>query len=183
MSGGGDSLLLGVLSWGVYPAWLLAGAADWWCHRRTLIHRTSGARESWLHLVMYAQVALPVVAALFLRVNLLLLGSMLACVLAHFACSLWDTTYSQPRRYISPVEQQVHSFLEMLPLFALVLVLLLHWGELGSWEWRLVPREPEVSGSTLALVLAPLAAALALIAEELWRCHHPGRLQFGTEAS
>src|SRR4051812_21500107 len=123
------------------PLWLLAGFGDWWCHRRTLIHRTSGPRESVLHLVLYLVIAVPLALGLFLRINAPLLVFMVACVCAHSAIALWDSSYSQPRRYISPVEQMIHSHLEMLPVFALGLVLVLHWDAVVNPDWSLVARQ------------------------------------------
>jgi hypothetical protein len=49
--------------------WLLAGVADWACHRRTGLERTTGVKESLLHLLMIAQVGLGVLAVLFLEIN------------------------------------------------------------------------------------------------------------------
>ena len=91
------------------PLWLLAGFGDWLCHRRTSIQRTAGARESAFHLVLYLVIAVPIVLGLFLEVSTTLLVFMVLCVLAHSAVSFWDTSYAQPRRYISPVEQMIHS--------------------------------------------------------------------------
>jgi hypothetical protein len=34
------------------------------------------------------------------------------------AAPLWDVSYAIERRYVSPLEQHVHSFLEMMPLMA-----------------------------------------------------------------
>ena len=35
-----------LLMYGVMPLWIVAGLADWWCHRRTGIERTSGLRRA-----------------------------------------------------------------------------------------------------------------------------------------
>lgn len=165
-----ESLLVALLVWGAFPLWLIAGGADWLCHRASLIHRTSGVRESAMHLVMFAQIALPIVAALFLRLNALLLVICCVAVLAHMATTLLDTSYSQPRRHISPIEQQVHSYLEMLPLFALAIVLVIHAGEWRDPEWRFAVREtPLPTVAVLSTLLALLVTAL-LIGEEIWRC-------------
>lgn len=167
-----DALWIGLLAWVVFPLWLAAGGADWLCHRATAIHRTSGVRESLLHLVMFAQIALPVVAALFLRLNALLLAVCGLAVLAHMATTLLDTSYSQPRRHISPIEQQIHSYLEMLPLFALGIVVVLHWDAWRTPEWRFVARDTALPGT--GVVLGALLVTLALILEELWRCRKSG---------
>lgn len=165
-----EPLLLALLVWGIFPLWLMAGGADWLCHRASRIDRTSGVRESLFHLVMFAQIALPVVAALFLRLNALMLVLCGAAVLAHMATTLLDTTYSQPRRHISPIEQQVHSYLEMLPLFAFAIVLVIHWGEWRQPEWRFAARETRLPTVAVAVTLVALLVTLILICEEIWRC-------------
>jgi hypothetical protein len=165
-----ESLLVSLLAWGIFPLWLAAGGADWLCHRRSRIEETSGTRESWLHVVAFFEIALPVAAALFLQMTALLIVVTGAAVLAHMATSLLDTSYSQPRRHISPLEQQVHSHLEMLPLFAFALVLVLHAGEWRDPVWRFVAREPPLPVAAVAATLLALLAALGMIVEEWWRC-------------
>src|SRR5436190_15486627 len=107
-------VLQALLVYGIFPLWLVAGAADWLCHRATGIERTAGPRESLFHMLLFAEVALPVLMILFLRVDALLLLIVALCVLGHFVTSLADTRYAQPRRHILPIEQMVHSFLDML---------------------------------------------------------------------
>jgi hypothetical protein len=152
------------------PAWLLAGFADWLCHRRTLIHRTAGARESMLHLLLYLLIALPIALGLFLEPTALLLALMAAFVVTHSAVSLWDTHYAQPRRFISPVEQLVHSHLEMLPMFGLALVILLEWDAVIHPSWTLAPRARVLPPAWTFGVLLALGPGLLLILEELQRC-------------
>jgi len=151
------------------PLWLLAGFGDWWCHRRTLIHRTSGARESVLHLLLYLVIAVPIVLGLYLQISALLLVFMAVCVCAHSAIALWDSSYSQPRRYISPVEQMIHSHLEMLPVFAFGLVAVLHWEAVANADWTLAAREHPLPGAWTSGVLLLLVPGLVLILEELAR--------------
>ena len=134
-----ETALQALLVFGLLPAWLAAGFADWLCHRKADIERTSGPRESRLHLLLQLEIAIPVIAALFFEINTLLLAFMTVAVLAHTATSLWDTYVAQPRRHISPVEQHVHSWLDMLPVFALVLVYTLHFPE-DPPDWTLRPR-------------------------------------------
>jgi hypothetical protein len=147
--------------------WLLAGFADWLCHRRTSIERTSGPRESALHLLLYLLIAVPLAAALFLEIGASMLAFMTAGVLAHMAVSLWDTSFALPRRHISPLEQQVHSYLEMLPAFALALVIVLHWEAVTHPVWLLSARAQPLPWS--GGVLIALLPGLLLIVEELAR--------------
>jgi len=39
----------------VVPLWIAAGLADWFCHRRTRIERTSGLTENAFHWVLLAE--------------------------------------------------------------------------------------------------------------------------------
>jgi hypothetical protein len=47
----------------------------------------------------------------------------------HELTTWFDLRYASSTREISPIEQQVHSFLEILPLAALILIVLLHWDQ------------------------------------------------------
>src|SRR6187455_1671073 len=60
-----DDILRTLLMYFVLPAWLAAGFADYLCHRAAHIERTSGWKESVLHLLQFAEMALPILAALF----------------------------------------------------------------------------------------------------------------------
>lgn len=151
------------------PLWLLAGLGDWLCHRRTLIERTAGSSESALHLVLYLLIAVPIALGLFLEVGASLLVFMVLCVAAHSAVSLWDTSYAQPRRFISPIEQLMHSHLEMLPVFALALVLVLHWDAVMDPEWSISSRKQPLPGAWSTAVLVALVPGLLMILEELAR--------------
>jgi hypothetical protein len=162
-------LLLGLLCL-MLGAWLLAGLGDWLCHRRTRIEATGGPGESALHLLLYLLIALPLVLALFLEIDATLLAVSAIAVVAHMAVSLWDTSFAQPRRHISPLEQQIHSYLEMLPLFALALAVVLHWNAVLDPDWSVSLRARPLPGAWTTGVLIGLSAGLALIVEELVRC-------------
>jgi hypothetical protein len=161
--------LWNLLGFGALPLWLAAGGADWLCHRRTRIEKTSGPAESRLHLLLHLEIAIPVLLALWFRITTLMLLLMALGVATHMFTSWWDTSVAQPRRFIAPIEQQVHSWLEMLPLFALVCVALLHLPELVSPRWTLEARaQPAPVGWRIAVV-AGFSGGLLLIAEEWWR--------------
>ncbi|MFL6797550.1 MAG: diguanylate cyclase [Xanthobacteraceae bacterium] len=167
-----------VLLYFVLPLWLIAGIADWLCHQATDIEHTSGAKESLLHLLLFAEVALPLLMCLFLEINALTFALIILAFLAHEATSLWDLSYSASRRYISPIEQHVHSFLEVVPLMAGAFVAVLHWpqfialfgfgNETASYalKWKETPLP-------VIYILPLLAAALMLellpYLVELWR--------------
>jgi hypothetical protein len=162
----------------IIPLWFLAGLADWLCHRATDIAHTTGAKESLLHLLMFAEIAVPLLACLFLEINAAIFLLMILAFLAHEATALWDVSYAVPRRTVSPIEQHVHSFLEMIPLMAGIIVAVRHWGQLLA----LFGLGPEPARFSIALkgdplpvlyIVLVLGAALFLellpYLEELWR--------------
>jgi hypothetical protein len=100
----------------VLPLWLAAGFADYLCHRASSIELTSGYKESLIHLLMFAEVAVPLLAAIFLEINALVIATMIAGFIAHQLTALWDVTFANDKRRVTPIEQQVHSFLELMPL-------------------------------------------------------------------
>ena len=121
-----------MLMYFVLPLWLLAGFADYLCHRASDIEHTSGAKESLLHLLLFAEMGVPGLAAIFLEINALIIAVMIICFLLHEATSFWDVSYATKLRDVTPLEQHVHSFLEMLPLMGLLLIAVLHWGQFLS---------------------------------------------------
>jgi hypothetical protein len=116
-----------VLMYFVLPLWLAAGFADYLCHRASHIETTTGAKESLLHLLQFAEMAVPILAAMFFQINALVILVMIVAFILHEATALWDLHYAAGKREITPIEQHVHSFLEMLPLMGLVMVVVLHW--------------------------------------------------------
>lgn len=121
------TLILGLMLWVLLPLWFLAGVADYLLHRRADIELTSGIGESRLHVLQAVEVGIPLLAGLFLEINSTVLVVMILFAVAHTATALWDASYSDPRRYISPLEQHVHSHLEYIPIVAVLLLVLLHW--------------------------------------------------------
>lgn len=163
----------------VLPLWLLAGISDWLCHRRTHIEQNAGMKESLIHILMFAEMGIPLLAALFLEINALVILLMMAGFLLHEATALWDVSYSSSARPISPVEQHVHSFLEMVPLMALLLVVSRYWEQtqalfgLGpatadfTLHWK---NEPLPGPYLVCLMIAIVLLAILPYAEELLRC-------------
>jgi hypothetical protein len=125
-------VLRGMLMYVVMPLWLAAGFADYLCHRAAHIERTSGWKESALHLLQFAEMALPVLAALLLEINAGIILLMIVCLVLHEATAIWDVRYANATREVPPVEQHVHSVLEMLPLTALLIVVALHWPQFAA---------------------------------------------------
>jgi hypothetical protein len=162
----------------IMPVWFLAGFADYLCHRATDIAHTTGPKESLLHLLMFGEIAIPLLMCLFLEINALVFAVMIAAFIAHEATALWDVSYAIDKRYISPFEQHVHSFLEMIPLMAGSFIVVLHWPQFialfgfGNEDarfdiaWKSEPLP-------LTYIFAVLGAALLFeflpYLEELWR--------------
>ncbi len=127
-----EDILRGMLMYFVLPLWLAAGFADYLCHRAAHIERTSGWKESALHLLQFAEMAVPVLAALFLEITSGVIALMIAFLILHEATAIWDVHYAAATREVTPTEQHIHSFLEMLPLMGLLLVIALYWTAFAS---------------------------------------------------
>src|SRR3982750_2950983 len=97
-----------ILMYFVLPVWVAAGFADYLCHRATNIETTSGPKESLLHLLQFAEMAVPTLAAIFLESNALIIRVMIACLILHEATAIWDVSYAYQLRTITPTEQHVH---------------------------------------------------------------------------
>lgn len=180
-----------ILLYFILPLWLAAGFADYLCHRASRIETTAGYKESLIHLLMFAEVAVPMLAAIFLEINALVIALMMAGFIAHQLTALWDISFANDRRYISPVEQQVHSFLELLPLTAMLIVIILHWpqflslwglgGETPRFAIALKP-DPLPSGYVATFLGAVLLFELLPYLEELlrgWRHQKSGESHGG----
>lgn len=159
----------------VLPLWVLAGLADWACHRRTRIELTGGLRESAFHWLMFLQMGLAVLAALFLEINaaVLVLGALL--FLAHEFTTWLELRYVVGRRELRPLEQMVHSFLELLPLAGLLLLAVLFFQGQGgadpgpAWTLRLKP-SPLPTGYLVAALCGVAGLNGLPLVEESWRC-------------
>jgi hypothetical protein len=173
-----DDIVRSMLMYFILPLWLAAGFADWLCHRASNIATTSGPKESVLHLLQFAEMAVPVLAALFLEINALIIAIMIVCLVLHEATAIWDVRYASATREVGPTEQHVHSFLEMLPLMGLLMIIVLHWQQFlalfgQSSEptgWELVWKQAPLPVTYIAAVLlAVLLFELLPYVEELIR--------------
>lgn len=108
-----------ILLYFLMPLWLAAGIADWFCHRASHIETTTGVKESLIHLLMFAEVGIALLAGLFLEINAGVILLMIVVFLLHEATALWDVSYAVTARRVSPLEQHIHSFLELIPLMAI----------------------------------------------------------------
>jgi hypothetical protein len=92
-----DPTLL-ILMYFVIPVWLLAGVVDWFCHRRSNIATTSGAKESFIHLLMFAEVGIPLILVLLCEVNGLIIAISILLFILHELTALWDVSYAVSKR-------------------------------------------------------------------------------------
>ena len=122
-----DDILRTLLMYFVLPAWLAAGFADYLCHRAAHIERTSGWKEfvPAPSAVRGNGAADPRCAISLAHTGIILL--MIVCLLLHQATAMWDVSYAAATREVKPIEQHVHSVLEMMPLTGLLMVIALHW--------------------------------------------------------
>jgi hypothetical protein len=169
-----------ILAYVVFPLAVAAGLADWACYRATGIGGSSGLKENLLHWLMFAELGLGVLAVAFLQVNAAVLLLVLGVFVVHEITVWADLRYSTPRRPVRPVEQMVHSFQELFPVLAWVLLAAAHWDQaLG-----LVGQAPADWGLRLKAQPLPLpalaagAAAVLLfnvlpLAQETWSCLRP----------
>ena len=161
----------------VLPLWITAGLADYFVIVRPALRRRQAPPELILHLVQFAPVGLPVTAALFLRINAGYFLFAFAFLVVHHIVAAVDLFYANPKRRIAPREQMVHSFLEIMPLTACLLLgvctgpsLWLFWAKALKLRSSRLPS----SHCSAGLIVVVLAAAFFLnflpYLEELWRC-------------
>ncbi|HEX2544660.1 MAG TPA: diguanylate cyclase [Ramlibacter sp.] len=178
-----------LLMYVVIPLWILAGFADWICHRRTNIEGTSGMKENVFHWVLLAQGAVAVIAMALLEVNALVLLLVFAVFLAHEFTTWLELHYTVPLRQVGPGEQMIHSFLELMPLVALALLAVMHWDQATSLLSESMPDfspylkdEPWPAQWLKYTALAVLLLNVLPLAEESWRCSRAAALRSRTPA-
>lgn len=145
-----------------YILWLCAGLADFTLHWREDLAHTSGWSESRLHLLQLALIGSGVMLWLYLQPSwpVLLLQTLL--VVAHAGVGYRDTRIAYPLRRIGPLEQHVHSVLDMAPWFALIALAGIGAAAMDGWNWRLALREPWPEAMAQLRMLLPAVALVAL---------------------
>jgi hypothetical protein len=116
----------------VLPLWVIAGFLDYLCHRASDIEHATGIRESLIHWLMVLEVAVPLVLAVFFRINALILTLMIVSLVVHEITGYLDLKIAMATRKVTIFEHQVHSVLEVLPFTAMLLVMALHWPQTQS---------------------------------------------------
>jgi hypothetical protein len=143
------SMLLDFVIWVLYPTWLLAGAGDYFAHRQTEIARTSGATESWMHLAQLACIAAAFCSAVLFEISLVIWTWMLVAVLLHSYLAYIDVSYTEGRRFISPFEQHVHGYLDVIPLVAVALLGIVYWPQIAAGGPQVDMRDSAAQGVLL----------------------------------
>lgn len=167
-----EVLLENLLWWGIYPLWLLAGSGDYLCHRRTDIEHTSGSTESWFHLLQFLTLLMAIAGGALLEPNALVFGGMVVAIVAHTVLAHLDVSYTDGRRYISPFEQLIHGFMDVLPLVAVAIFGVLHWSEIGAGLTGASFSLMRVDESRVWLLASFMVLAGVPIMEELVRTLH-----------
>ena len=116
----------------VIPLWIAAGLADWACHRATAIERTSGVVENAFHWVLLAEGGVGLLAVALLEPTAGVMLVVFASWLAHEVTTWIELRDTVPRREVRPVEQMIHSFMEILPLVMLVLLAAMRWEQVAA---------------------------------------------------
>ena len=168
----------------VVPVWLGAGLADWSRHRKTRIEATAGTHESAIHALMMTEAGLPALMGLFLEVNAGVLLAAYGAFVAHGLTAIWDVAYAEARRRVTPTEQHIHSFLEVVPLMAVGFLTVLHWDQARALvgvgparpKFALQRKRRPLSRGYVGGLLAALGAFVVLpYGEEFWRCYRVDR--------
>lgn len=173
------TLLGGFLAWVLYPLWLIGGAVDYLCHRRTDIQHTSGIQESWLHVAQFATMAVVFAAAVLLEITLPVIIALLGFVVAHTVLSFIDVSYTLGRRHISTSEQHAHGLLDVVPLVAVGLLAILNWHTLvgPSTDSAIRWKDDPLAVTDVAVLLGSFGVLAGGPVLEEWLRAHRARLK------
>lgn len=146
-----------------YLVWLAAGLGDFACHRRTDLPRTSGVAESVMHLLQIGVLGVAIVVGLAFELGPAIAWVLAGLVVVHSVLGYVDTRIAFGRkRVILPVEQHLHSVMDMAPVVAL------GWGVATSWPAAIagsavpVLRSPALPVEVWVAVLVPAALLCVL---------------------
>lgn len=155
-----------LLMYAVLPLLIAAAFFDWLCHRATKIEATSGLRENVVHWLMFGQIGTAVMVVAAFETNLAVLLWVGAAFALHELTVWLELRYTVDKREVRPIEQVVHSFMELLPLVAFALLVVL---AAPDFALRL-RREHWPAGYTFYTIAAVLLFNILPLAEETWRC-------------
>jgi hypothetical protein len=166
-----------VLAYVVLPLWVVCGFLDYLCHRATHVEQATGVRESLVHWLMLVEVSVPMLLAVFFRINALVIAVMLIALVAHEITGYYDLKVAMATRKVTAFEHQVHSALEILPLAAILLIMTLHWPQTlalfgagtQAADFSLAPKQIPRWGEIIPPGTAFIALAILPYLEELLR--------------
>ena len=146
-----------------YLLWLSAGLGDFICHRRTDLPHTSGVAESVAHLVQLGLLGVAIVLGLAFETNTTIALVLGALVAAHAVVGYIDTRIAFRRqRIVLPIEQHLHSVLDIAPIAALGWVVAQGWRGIAGGQWGVEWRDPAVPLQAWLAVLVPAAVLCVL---------------------
>lgn len=122
-----EVLILNFILFVILPLWGLSGLADWWCHKKSGIEKTSGLKESLIHALMGAQIGIAFVLGIFFELTVLTYLIMFVILVVHEFIAHWDVSYSSPKRKITIWEMHAHNYLGTIPLYLFALISVLGW--------------------------------------------------------
>lgn len=158
-----------ILMYGVFPVWVAVGFFDWACHRRTRIETTGGLPENLFHWLLFAEIGVGLLAVAFLEINGAVLLIVAAVFLVHEFTVWVELRYAAPRRKIQPIEQMVHSFMELLPLVSLALLLPIAGAQAADVSLRL-KAQPWSAAYLLGALGLSLVFNVLPLAQEMRAC-------------
>lgn len=89
---------------------------------------------------------------------------MIAMLFLHGAMALWEFSYATTARTVNPIEQHVHSFLEMIPLKATASTISLHWNQfIAPFELGQEPERLDLAWKKHASPLTYIVTSTAVI--------------------
>lgn len=151
------------IAYGLYLAWLVAGAGDFLCHRRTDLPHTSGVAESITHLLQLMILGVAILVGLAFRIGQGVALLLLLLVATHAIVGYVDTRIAFGRgRVISPIEQHLHSVLDMAPIVSLMAVVAATWPAAVSGGVHMTLRDPPLPGAIWLAVLLPAGVLCVL---------------------
>ena len=152
-----------------YLVWLSAGCGDFICHRVTDLPHTSGVAESFTHLLQLALLGVAIVIGLVFETGATITLVVGVLVIAHAAVGYWDTRIAfRRKRVLLPIEQHIHSILDMAPIVAFGWVVAKAWSGDAGEDWTVALRTP---AATLGVWIAVLLPATVL-------CVLPASMEF-----
>jgi len=127
--------------------------------------------------VLLAEGGTALLAAALLQPDAAVLLIVFAAFLAHELTTYIELRYTAHRRQIRPIEQMVHSYMELLPLLLLVLLAVMDWNQVLALFDQATPDlsmrlkdQPWPPEYLLGAGLAALLLNVLPLAEETWRC-------------